>query len=85
MRLGESELKNKVQSRFDDHYVAADQQRGNFENTFFLCRSKGAPPAVWHEPDLKNPKTRNFQLGSVSLIREIAERMMHNQKVLQRY
>ena len=31
-------------------------------------------------PDLKNPKTRNFQTGSVSLVREITERMFqyHN-------
>ncbi len=28
-------------------------------------------------PDFKNPKTRNFQTGSVSMIGEITERMLH--------
>ncbi|WP_296485425.1 hypothetical protein, partial [Rhodoferax sp.] len=31
---------------------------------------------------LKNPKTRNFQTGSVSVVGEITERMLHYQSLL---
>ena len=35
------------------------------------------PAAAWQGSMCKNPKTRNFQTGSVSLVREITERMLH--------
>ena len=66
--------------------VAAVVELGSLchRNTFILCRYQlasqspgGGPPAAWQGSDLKNPKTRNRQTGSVSMVGEITERMLH--------